>query len=113
MGTFRVVAWLPSTHILSWHEIGRTVCFFVIRKDLGFLLGAFFEKKKRAMQFGSNILAFLLGALGEISLPCSENVVRALLKYCYGLPYDANLGLEDELVSWIDGGIIYELLFLN
>ena len=74
--------------------------FFVIRKDLGFLSGSFF-RSKRAMQFVSNILAFLPGALGEISLPCSENVVRALLKYCYGLPYDANLGLEDELVSWI------------
>lgn len=38
------------------------------------------------------------GALGEITLPCSENVVRSLLKHCYGLPYDANLSLEDELV---------------
>ncbi|CAL1162466.1 unnamed protein product [Cladocopium goreaui] len=38
------------------------------------------------------------GAFGEITLPCSENVVRSLLKHCYGLPYDANLSLEDELV---------------
>ncbi|CAK9072077.1 unnamed protein product [Durusdinium trenchii] len=37
------------------------------------------------------------GALGEISLPCTEGVVRSLLKHCYGLPYDANLTLEDEL----------------
>ena len=40
------------------------------------------------------------GALGEITLPCSENVVRSLLKHCYGLPYDANLSLEDELEPW-------------
>ena len=84
------------------------------------LLGSFFGSKCHAIY---NILA-TQGALGEISLPCSENVVRALLKFCYGLPYDANLGLEDELVSWIrknknhgtlfdwiDDGIIYDYCF--
>ncbi|CAJ1338460.1 unnamed protein product [Effrenium voratum] len=37
------------------------------------------------------------GAFGEVALPCSESVVRALLKHCYGLPYDGSLNLEDEL----------------
>ena len=77
------------------------------QEGFGILLGSFFGSKCHAIY---NILA-TQGALGEISLPCSENVVRALLKFCYGLPYDANLGLEDELVSWIRKGKNHGTLF--
>lgn len=34
---------------------------------------------------------------GTVSLPCNEAVVRALLRHCYGMPYENDLSLEDEL----------------
>eukprot|EP00931_Biecheleriopsis_adriatica_P042008 TRINITY_DN23949_c0_g1_i1.p1 TRINITY_DN23949_c0_g1~~TRINITY_DN23949_c0_g1_i1.p1 ORF type:complete len:376 (-),score=85.13 TRINITY_DN23949_c0_g1_i1:17-1114(-) len=37
------------------------------------------------------------GSRGEINLPCSANVVRALMRHCYGLPRENSLSLEDEL----------------
>lgn len=123
MATFRVIAWLPSTHILSWHEISRTVCFLCYQEGFGIFVGLpFFDQTMPCNLYPTSWhscqvpwVRFHFLAVKMWLEPCWSIAMGFLTMRIWAWKMNWSLGFVKikYLFDRIDGGIIYELLFKN
>ncbi|CAE7343236.1 shiA [Symbiodinium natans] len=93
-----------------WHDSDFTDC--VLRSEDGL------EQKvhKAILANASPVLSRMLRSAtkeGEITLPCSGEVVRALLKHCYGLFPDIRALKVEDVVSLVEQAHALELTSLS